>query len=628
MSMGFGSRRRGMNYRDTDDGSPRATFRQLMPFLLEHKRVLTLVIILSTAGAFTTLAQPLVVSQVITVVEAAEPLGNLVWILVALVMASAALSGVRHYLLQRTGEGVVLSSRKALVRRMLNLPISEFDQRRTGDLVSRVGSDTTLLRAVLTQGLVEAVGGALTFVGAVAAMIYLDGFLFLLTALVVSIAVTAVVTLSRRIRVASRKAQDKVGDLTSSVERAISAVRTVRAANATEREIQSVEKDAEGAWKLGLDVAKISALVVPVSGIALQVAFLVVLGVGGFRVASGSLPVADLVAFILFLFMMIMPLGQAFGAISSVNQALGALGRIQEIISLPSETDSDLVTEESAPASQGALAIEFESVSFRYPESAHKTEAEKVLAETLGTHDLESLTTGEVALPPQRESVLQDVSFRISVGSKTAIVGPSGAGKSSLLSLLERFYDPQSGTIRVFGHDITALSRESLRSLFGYVEQDAPVLAGSIRDNLLIGSPNASEQDLLSVLDEVNLTGILDRDPLGLDAEVGEGGVLLSGGERQRLAIARALLQAPPILLLDESTSSLDGPNELLMKTAIDKVSQNRTLVVIAHRLATVVDSDQIIVVSGGQVDAVGTHEELLVSSALYKDLAEHQLLV
>ena len=628
MSMGFGSRRRGMNYRDTDDGSPRATFRQLMPFLLEHKKVLTLVIILSTAGALTTLAQPLVVSQVITVVEAAQPLGNLVWILVGLVVASAALSGFRHYLLQRTGEGVVLSSRKVLVRRMLNLPVSEFDQRRTGDLVSRVGSDTTLLRAVLTQGLVEAVGGALTFLGAVAAMIYLDGFLFLLTALVVSIAVTAVVTLSRRIRVASRKAQDKVGDLTSSVERAISAVRTVRAANATEREIQSVEKDAEGAWKLGLDVAKISALVVPVSGIALQVAFLVVLGVGGFRVASGSLPVADLVAFILFLFMMIMPLGQAFGAITSVNQALGALGRIQEIISIPSETESDVVTKESSPTPQGAWAIEFDSVSFSYPESAHKTEAEKVLAETLGTHDLESMSTGEISLPPQRRAVLENVSFQIPVGSKTAIVGPSGAGKSSMLSLLERFYDPQSGSIRVFGHDITALSRESLRSLFGYVEQDAPVLAGTVRDNLLIGSPDSTEKELLSVLDEVNLTEILDRDIRGLDAQVGEGGVLLSGGERQRLAIARALLQAPPVLLLDESTSSLDGPNELLMKTAIDKVSRNRTLVVIAHRLATVVDSDQIIVLKSGQVDAVGTHDELLVSSALYKDLAEHQLLV
>jgi ATP-binding cassette subfamily B protein len=366
--MGFGHRRRGSstNYRNDDDGSPRATFRQLLPFLMEHKRVLSVVIALSMAGALTTLAQPLVVSQVITVVEAAEPLGNLVWILVGLVVVSATLSGFRHYLLQRTGEGVVLSSRKLLVRRMLNLPVSEFDQRRTGDLVSRVGSDTTLLRAVLTQGLVEAVGGTLTFLGAVIAMVYLDPILFSLTAIVVAVAVTTVVTLSRRIRVASRKAQDKVGDLTASVERAISAVRTVRAANATEREIIGVEKDAEGAWRLGLDVAKVSALVVPISGIALQVAFLVVLGVGGFRVASGALPIADLVAFILFLFMMIMPLGQAFGAISSVNQALGALGRIQEIISLPSETDNDRVqvSEAQAPAPRGKTAVEFSKVGF------------------------------------------------------------------------------------------------------------------------------------------------------------------------------------------------------------------------------------------------------------------------
>jgi ABC-type multidrug transport system fused ATPase/permease subunit len=633
MSMGFGHRRRGStpNYRNDDDGSPRATFRQLLPFLMEHKRVLSVVIALSMAGALTTLAQPLVVSQVITVVEAAEPLGNLVWILVGLVVASATLSGFRHYLLQRTGEGVVLSSRKLLVRRMLNLPISEFDQRRTGDLVSRVGSDTTLLRAVLTQGLVEAVGGTLTFLGAVIAMVYLDPILFSLTAIVVAVAVTTVVTLSRRIRVASRKAQDKVGDLTASVERAISAVRTVRAANATEREIVGVEKDAEGAWRLGLDVAKVSALVVPISGIALQVAFLVVLGVGGFRVASGALPIADLVAFILFLFMMIMPLGQAFGAISSVNQALGALGRIQEIISLPSETDNDRVqvSEATAPTPRGKTAVEFSKVGFSYPQSAHKTEAEKLIAETLGEHEVEALTTGEIAaLRPARDRVLDNVSFKVPVGSKTAIVGPSGAGKSSVLSLMERFYDPQSGSISVFGNPVVDLERGQLRSYFGYVEQDAPVLAGTIRDNLLIGAPGADEEQLRDVLESVNLTEILDRDARGLDAEVGEAGVLLSGGERQRLAIARALLQAPSFLMMDESTSSLDGPNEVLMKHAIDRVAQDRTVIVIAHRLATVVDSDQIIVLNQGKVEAIGTHNELLVSSALYKDLAEHQLLV
>ncbi|MDA8579715.1 ABC transporter ATP-binding protein/permease [Pontimonas sp.] len=626
MSMGFGSRRRGMNYRDSDDGSPRATFRQLFPFLLEHKRVLSIVIALSVAGAITSLAQPLVVAEVITLVGEAEPLGILVWVLVGLVVTAAILSGFRHYLLQRTGEGVVLSSRKALVAKMLNLPVAEFDQRRTGDLVSRVGSDTTLLRAVLTQGLVEAVGGSLTFVGAVIAMLYLDPILFLLTALVVSVAVTAVVTLSRRIRVASRKAQDKVGDLASSVERAISSVRTVRAANATQREIDSVTSDAEGAWRLGLAVAKISALVVPISGIALQIAFLVVLGVGGFRVASGALPIADLVAFILFLFMMIMPLGQAFGAISSVNQALGALGRIQEIISLPSESDGDVISNDVAAAENHGVAVEFVGVSFDYPEAAHKTEAEKLVAEALGE---ESLATAEIALVSRHQGpVLDDVSFAVPVGSKTAIVGPSGAGKSSLLSLMERFYDPTSGVIKVFGHESPSLPRETLRGYFGYVEQDAPVLAGTIRDNLLIGSPGASDDQLTAVLDEVNLRDILSRDPEGLDAQVGEGGVLLSGGERQRMAIARALLQAPAILLLDESTSSLDGPNELLMKHAIDKVSQERTVIVIAHRLATVVDSDQIIVLSGGTIDAIGTHDELLTSSSLYKNLAEHQLLV
>ena len=592
-----------------DDG-PRATFGQLLPYLTEHKRVLSIVIALSIGGAAAALAQPLLVSQVITVVGAGEPLGSLVWLLIGLVVITGLISGYQHYLLQRTGEGVVLSSRRLLVARMLNLPINEFDSRRTGDLVSRVGSDTTLLRAVLTQGLVEAIGGALTFIGALIAMLIIDPLLLGLTVLVIAVAITTVVTLSGRIRIASRKAQEKVGDLAAAVERAISAVRTIRASNATEREVAAIEKEAEGAWSMGIQVARISALIVPVAGIAMQVSFLVVLGVGGFRVASGAITVASLVSFILFLFMMIMPLAQAFGAVTAVNQALGALGRIQEIIALPSESqnDSKIADDAAALESTGeSSAISFENVDFEYAAAAAELSQ---------------------ASEPRERAVLRGVSFTAPLGKRTALVGPSGAGKSTILALIERFYDPSAGVVRLGGVDIRALDRVSLRSQIGYVEQDAPVLAGTLAENLRIGAPNATDQQCIDVLHSVNLTEVLERNEKGLAAPVGEDGVMLSGGERQRLAIARTLLAAPPILLLDESTSSLDGLNEQLLREAIDAVAENRTLIVIAHRLSTVVDSDQIVVLDHGQVVGVGTHSELVASTPIYRELARHQLLV
>lgn len=621
---------RGRRPGPVDKSGPRASFRQLLPYLAEHRGVLSFVVVLSVLGSAASLGQPLLVSQVITLVGANKPLGYIVWLLIGLVVVSALINGFQHYLLQRTGEGVVLSSRKQLVRRMLNLPVHEFDMRRTGDLVSRVGSDTTLLRAVLTQGLVEAIGGSLTFLGSLIAMALLDPVLLLLTLLVVFTAVTVVTVLSRRIRVASRKAQAKVGELTAAVERAITAVRTVRAANATEREIATVDFEATGAWKMGVKVAKISALVVPVAGIALQVAFLTVLGVGGYRVASGAITVANLVSFILFLFMMIMPLGQFFGAITSVNSALGALGRIQEIIALPSEGAHDNPTAEAHTAKDALMdaetAIEFDGVTFAY-----------AIAPSVVDESDEPGKPSEPAIraeaPEKAESVeapviLRNVSFRIPRGERTALVGPSGAGKSTIFSLIERFYDPEAGTIRLAGIDIRDLRRSDLRSQIGYVEQDAPVLAGTLRDNLTLGTPNASDEDCISVLHEVNLGDVLDRNAEGLNAQVGEGGVMLSGGERQRLAIARALLAKPPILLLDESTSSLDGVNEQLMRDAIDKVAVSRTLIIIAHRLSTVVDSDQIIVLEKGTIIGTGTHSELVKSTPLYRDLAKHQLLV
>ncbi|WP_345751577.1 ABC transporter ATP-binding protein [Microbacterium rhizophilus] len=598
-----------------DDG-PRATFRQLLPFIFEHKRVLVWVSILSVLAAVTTLVQPLLIGQVIERVQASEPLGVLVWSLVAFVIVSSAISAYQHFLLQRTGTAVVLSSRRRLIARILHLPISEFDARRTGDLVSRVGTDTTMLYAVLTQGLADSVGSVLLFVGALVAMLVIDPILLLSIAGVLGISVVAVVSLSGRMRRATARQQERVGELTSGIERAIGAVRTIRAAGAASREEKAVSEKASEAYDAGVEVAKASALVVPIAGIALQASMLVVLGVGGMRVASGAVAVSSLVTFVMFLFLLVMPLASAFGAIASVGQALGALGRIQEILDLPDETATDGAPRAAAPVPDAA-AIAFRDVRFRYPAAAV---AAREQAEREAHVPLD-----ESATP---DDVLRGVSFDVPRGARVALVGPSGAGKSTILSLLERFYDPTAGRIELDGQDVRELSRDELRARFGYVEQDAPTLAGTIADNLRLASPDASDADCERVLRAVNLGSVIDRSPTGVDTPVGEDGVMLSGGERQRLAIARALLAAPPILLLDESTSSLDGLNEQLMRDAIDAVAEGRTLLVIAHRLSTVIDSDRIVVLDRGEVIGQGTHSELVASVPLYRDLARHQLLV
>lgn len=619
---------------------PRASLKQLVPYLLSQRGPLALALTLGVIGAGTSLVQPVLLGQVIERVQASQPLGLLLVLLSALVLVDALLSGVQHYVLQRMGEGVVLHSRRTLISRILHLPIGEFDRRRTGDLVSRVGSDTTLLRAVLTQGMVEAISGLLVFVGALIGMLVIDPVLFGITFAVVVVALVVVVLVSARIRPAVTRAQQKVGDLAAQVERSISSIRTIRAAGATEREQQATEAEAEEAYRLGLKVAKISALIVPISFLALQLSFLVVLGLGGYRVATGAIGIAQLVMFIVFLFLMVAPLGQAFGAIAAVNQALGALGRIQEIASSPTETERDAElspTGRIAPlaesAREGAPAIGFDRVSFTYRSAAPaRVDARELVSGRGGRgayRDAEAAPAEIVETP-----VLHEVSFDVARGSRVALVGPSGAGKSTVLSLIERFYDPDGGTISLHGADLRTLDRAELRAQLGYVEQDAPVLAGSVRDNLLLGAPNASDAECERVLRAVNLGDLVDRAAkqagltTGLDAQVGERGIMLSGGEKQRLAIARTLLSAPSILLLDESTASLDGVNERLMREALDSVATGRTLIVIAHRLSTVVDSDRIIVLDSGRVVGEGTHDELIESTPLYRELAKHQLLV
>ncbi len=542
----------------------------------------------------------------ISTVEASRPLAGVVVAVVVVLVAGSLLGAAQQYLLQRTAEGVVLSTRRRLVGRLLRLPVAELDARRAGDLISRVGADTTLLRAVVTSGLVEVASSVVVAVGAVVAMALVDPVLLAVTLLSVSVGMVAGVSVGRRLRRLARASQERVGAMTAAVERALGAVRTLRASGATDREVEAVGGAARQAYDAGVRAAGVQAAITPLVGISVQGAFVAVLGVGGYRVASGALGVADLVAFILYLFLLVLPLGQLLGAYSQLQLGLGALERIEEVLALPEEDPAPRavpVPRRAGAGAGGGVAqpplLELDDVRFSHRGSDRP--------------------------------VLDGVSLSAARGTRTALVGPSGAGKSTLLGLLERFDDPTSGSIRLDGTDLRDLPRAALRARLGYVEQEAPVLAGTLRENLLLAAPRATDDEVADVLAAVGLSALATRSPLGLEAQVGEGGVMLSGGERQRLAICRSLLARPELLLLDEPTASLDARNEAALSAALTAVQRHgggTTLVVVAHRLSTVVDADQIVVLDAGRVVGVGRHAELLETTPLYRELATTQLLV
>ncbi|MFC8569751.1 ABC transporter ATP-binding protein [Streptomyces sp. NPDC057245] len=576
---------------DPQTGQP--AWRLLLSYVRPHRGALAAGALLSLLTGAAGLLLPLVARELIDDLAHDRAITGALLAMSGLVVGNAALGALGSYVLRRTAESVVLGARRALSSYLLRLRVTAVDRTEPGDLMARITSDTTLLREVTTDSLIGLGTGGLTLVATLVMMGVVDPVLLGVTLAVVLGAGTVLGLIVPRINRASRQAQDAVGVMGAALERILGALRTVKASGAEPREERALHEAAEESWRQSVRAAKWSAAAGNTAGLAMQIAFITVLAVGGARVATEAIDVGTLVAFLLFVFYLMSPIQQVVGAITQYQTGRAALARIQDALRLPAEPaarPAPLPSPEAQPAS-----VAFRDVRFRYAD------------------DLPYIHHG--------------VTFEVPARGMTAFVGPSGAGKTTVFSLIERFYDPGSGEIALDGLSLAQWELPALRAAIGYVEQDAPVLSGSLWDNLLLGNPEADEADVTAVLKTTRLDGLVARLPNGLETLVGHRGTKLSGGERQRVAVARALLRRPRLLLLDEATSQLDAVNEAALRDTVAEVARTTTVLVVAHRLSTVTTADRIVVMDAGRVRAVGTHRELVTADPLYAELAATQFL-
>lgn len=567
-------------------------WRVLLGYVRPFRGALVVGAVLSLLTGASGLALPLVVRELITGLRSDRGVAGLLVLMSTLVLVNAVIGAFGSFLLDRTAESVVLLARRQLVSRLLSLRVSAVDAAEPGDLMSRVTADTTLLRQVTTGALVSAVTSTLTLIATVILMALLDLTLLVVTLTALILAQLVIRSLLPRISRAAKQTQESVGAMGAALERVLGALRTVKAFGVEERERDRLHAAAGEAFRGGVRAAKWAAVAGNVGGMAMQLAFITVIGIGGARVVSGVIDVGTLVAFILYVVYLMPPIRDLVNASTRYQLGAAAVTRIREVETLPTEP----VGGPASPApNRRPASVAFEQVRFRYR--------------------------------PELPDVHDGVTFTIPAGGMTAFVGPSGAGKTTVFSLIERFYEPDNGRVLIDGIDVRDWPLRQLRAAIGYVEQDAPVLSGTLRENLVFGAPHASADDLAEVLVTTRLDGMMTRLPDGLDTPVGHRGIKLSGGERQRVAIARALLRRPRLLLLDEVTSQLDAVNEAALRDTVAEASGSTTVLVVAHRLSTVTTADRIVVMDAGRVRTVGTHAGLVATDSLYAELAATQLL-
>lgn len=601
-------------------GKPTARARDLVPLARPYRGALAAALALSLVATATQLSQPLVIRALLGALEAGEALAPLVGLVVALFVVGALAGASRRYLLGRTGERIVRGLRERLGDHLLRLPVAVHDTHRTGDLIARVTVDTTLLREVLTGGPLLVVTGALQFVGAVVLMGLLDPLLLAIALVTISGAVLAVLALSGRVRAASRRAQNAVGQLSAALDRALRAIRTVKASSAEARESATLAGHAGDAATAGTRLAWLQALVDPVTAFAVQGSFLVVLAVGGARVVTGAMATGDLVAFLLYLLFLALPLVQVFQFSLDLQAGLVALDRMGELL----DVDAEPVETSAAVPAAAAGGVRPAEAAGDGLVQARPAAPDPLPPPTEGA--AVELVDVVAAYEDTGGPALDGVSLRVEAGRHLALVGPSGAGKTTVLSLLCRFVEPAAGTVAIDGRPVGDWPLHDLRAAIGYVEQDSPVLGGTLRENLVYAAPGADDAAIAAVLERVRLAGLVAALPRGLGTDVGEAGVRLSGGERQRLAIARSLLAGPRLLLLDEATSQLDALSEAALRDVVSEiVAAGTTVLTVAHRLSTVSAADALVVLDSGRVEASGPPAHVEAISPLYRRLLAEQ---